>query len=89
MECASLTSKEPLAPLQTVIVVGPNADGALGEVSVEVTASANPVVPPASQVAPQSPVSRGKEDHDPEPDPPEASVASFEDNQPNPPHARH
>ena len=30
-----------------MIVVGPNADGDLGEVSVEVTASANPLtVPP-------------------------------------------
>ena len=77
--------------------MGPNAAGALGEVSVEVAASANPlnvppgveqpVVPPASLVAPQSPVSKGKEDHDPAPAP-EARVPSFEDNQPNPPHAR-
>ena len=79
-----------------MIVVGPDAAGALGEVSVEDAASANPlnvppgveqpVVPPANLVAPQSPVSRGKEDHDPEPGP-EASVPSFEDNQPNPPHS--
>ena len=97
MECASLTSEESLSPLQTVIVVGPNADGDLGEVSVEVTASVNPLTvppgvehpvdPPASKVAPQSPVSRGKEDHDTEPDP-EAIVASLKDNQPDPPHAR-
>ena len=41
MECASLTSKESLSPLQTVIVVGPDADGALGEVSIEAVATAN------------------------------------------------
>ena len=97
MECASLTSEESLAPLQTVIVVGPNADGDLGEVSVEVTARANPLTvppreghpvdPPASKAAPHSPVSGGKEDHDTEPDL-EASVASLKDNQPDPPHAR-
>ena len=97
VECAGLTSEESLAPLQTVIVLGPNADGALGEVSVEVTASANPLTvppgvehpvdPPASKVAPKSPVSRGEEDHDTEPDL-AAIVASFKDNQPDPPHAR-
>ena len=43
MECASLTSEESLSPLQTMTVVGPNAHGALGEVSVEVTASVNPI----------------------------------------------
>ena len=68
VECAGLTSEESLAPLQTVIVLGPKADGALGEVSVEVTASANPLTvppgvghpvdPPASKVVPKSPVSR-------------------------------
>ena len=86
MECASLTSEESLSPLQTVIVVGPNADGALGEVSVEAVTSANPlnvppgveqpVVLPASLVTPQNPVSRCKEDHDHKSDP-EASAAFF------------
>ena len=51
MECASLTSEESLAPLQTVIVVRPNADGDLGEVSVEVTASANPLTVPRGRTS--------------------------------------
>ena len=66
MECASLTSEESLSPLQTVIVVGPNADGALGEVSIEAVTTANspnapPGVersadPPTLKIAPKSPV---------------------------------
>ena len=65
MERPSLTSEESLSSLQTVIVVGPNAEGALGEVSVETAASVNPlnvppgvehpVDPPAIKVAPKSP----------------------------------
>ena len=80
-----------------MIVVGPNADGALGEVSIEAATSANspnappgverPIDPPAIKLAPKSPVSRGEEDHDTEPDL-EAIVASFEDSQLDPPHAK-
>ena len=85
MERPSLTSEESLSPLQTVIVVGPDANGALGEVSAEAATSANspnappgaerPVDPPAIKLAPKSPVSRSEEDHDTEPDL-EATVAS-------------
>ena len=97
MERPSLTSEESLSPLQTVIVAGPNAESALGEVSVQAAASVNPlnvppgvehpVDPPAIKLAPKSPVSRGEEDHDTESDL-EAIVASFEDGQLDPPHAR-
>ena len=65
MERPSLTSEESLSPLQTVIVVGPDANGALGEVSVEAATSANspnappgaerPVDPPAIKLCPKEP----------------------------------
>ena len=97
MECASLTSEESLSPLQTVIVAGPDADGALGEVSIEAVTSATspdaaPGVersadPPTLKIAPKSPVTRGEDDYDTEPDL-EALVASFDAIQPDPPHAK-
>ena len=59
-------------------MVGPNADGALGEVSIEAAASANspdappgvecPADPPTIKLAPKSPVTREEEDNDTEPD---------------------
>ena len=97
MERPSGTSGESLSPLQTVIVVGPDADGALGEVSIEAATSVNspdappgverPADPPTLKLAPKSPVTRGEDDNDIEPDL-EALVASFEASQPDPPHAK-
>ena len=65
MERSNVTSRESLSPLQTVIVVGPNADGALSEVSIEAAASANspdtppgverPADPPNIKLAPKKP----------------------------------
>ena len=78
------------------VVVGPNADGALGEVSIEAVATANspnapPEVersadPPTLKIAPKSPVTKGGDDNDIEPDL-DALVASFEASKPDPPQA--